>query len=210
MEGENENKEVQEVVDPNEVNEQVESTKSEENSIMSWIKSHLVVSIAGLVGVIAVIIAAFLLISSGPKSAVKDFCKAFAKMDGKKVVKTMDLIGTGVWSNYDDEDFDKDDYKDFIKEYKDAKKEVKLSEAKDEAIEGMDKIFDLMEDEVKSFSIKVKKFKDVEKLGKNLYKVEAKVDVKIKDKDGDKEEKSDTMNFIVYKNKIIYFDGGMF
>jgi len=185
-----------------------EKEQEEKKGIMAWFKSHLVISIVAVVAVIALIMVIVLSLSGGPKSAVKDFTKAFSKMNAKKVVNSMDLIGADVWYVYDEEDFSKDDYKDFIKDYKEEKEDADLSEEKEDAIEELEEIFDEMKDEVKSFKIKVEEFKDVEKLGKDLYVVEAKINVtgKAKDKDEDDIDETETMTFIIYKNKVIYTD----
>ena len=58
------------------------------------------------------------------------------------------------------------------------------------------------------YSYKLLEIKEVEKLEncKNLYNVEAKVRMKYKDEDGDKQDITNTINLIVYKNKIVTVD----
>ena len=125
--------------------------------------------------------------------------------NAKKVIKNVDFTGISVWEyNYDADDFSSNDYKEFIQKYKDMdKKEIK--DAQEKALDAIDDLFDDMKDEYKSFKIKVEEFKKVDKLGKNLYAVKAKVAVKAKPKDKNEDEldESTTMTFVVYKNKLI-------
>jgi hypothetical protein len=69
----------------------------------------------------------------------------------------------------------------------------------------MDDSLDDWKDDYKSFKIKVDEFKEVEKLGKDLYVVKAKISIKAKpeDKDDDEIDEAEIMTFIVYKNKLI-------
>lgn len=184
-----------------------ENNQEEKKGVIEWAKSHLPVVIVAAVALIALILIVVLSFSSGPKSAVKDFTSAFSKLNAKKLVNSMDLVGASVWSYYDGDDFSKDDYNDFIDDYKEEKKDIDLSEEKEEWIEDLEEGFEEVEDEVKNFKIKIEKFKDVEKLGKNLYAVEARINLiaKAKDSDDDLDEVKDVV-FIVYKNKIIYTD----
>jgi len=198
MEGEN-----QEVVETPEVQEQVVNQETFQSTGSSK-KTNLPLIIGAIVGIVAVVIIAILLLSGGHKAAVKDYCKAFSKFNAKKVVKTIDPIGSEVWEDYDAEDFDKDDYDDFIEDYKDAKKDMDVDEVKEEKTESLEEMFEYMDDEYKKFSLKVKKFEDVEKLGKDLYKVDAKIEMKAETEDGDENKSTKTFSFIVYKDKLIY------
>jgi len=141
------------------------------------------------------------------ESAIEDYCKAFSEFDAEKIVKTIDVVGAETWYIYDLDDldnFDEDDYDDFIEEYEEEKEYVDLDELKEEIIEDLEDEFEYMEDEYKSFNLKVEEFKEVEKLGNDLYAVEVKLEMKAKDEYGEEFEETETLMFIVYKDKIIY------
>lgn len=159
---------------------------------------------------LAVIVVLIILISvlgGGPKKAVKKYIRGMNSQNAKKVVKSIDYVGTAAWGwSYDEDDFSKDDYEQFIEEYEEYADEIEdMEEELDDMIDSMDDSFDDISDEYKSYKIKVEEFKKVEKLGKDLYAVDAKISVKAKpdDKDEDEIDESEIMTFIVYKNKII-------
>ena len=56
--------------------------------------------------------------------------------------------------------------------------------------------------------MKIEEFKSVDEIAEDLYVVKAKISIKAKpdDKDVDEIDSAGIMNFIVYKNKIIYTD----
>ena len=172
--------------------------------------------IAGIaVAVIVVIILAIALLGGGPKKAVKKYVSGMNSRNAKKVINSVDPVGSAVWGwNYSVKDFDKDDYKDFVEEYQEYLEENEdfLEEYKDqldEKIGDMEDNFDDIDDEYKSYKMKIEEFKKVEKLGKNLYAVKAKISMKAKprDKDEDEVDEAETLTFVVYKNKII--SGGL-
>lgn len=181
-----------------------------EKKSFDWKKYLPFIGIA--VAVLLVIIILVSVFGGGPKKAVKKYIKAMNKQNASKVVDSMDLIGIGCWSySYDPDDFDKDDYDEFKDDYKDAKDDMDKDDLKDAQKEMKDKIkdgFDDIKDDYKNYKIKVEKFKEVKKLGKDLYKVEAKVslEAKAKDKDDKDIDKADTATFVVYKGKLIYSD----
>lgn len=164
--------------------------------------------------VIVVIIILVSVLGGGPKKTVKNFVKGISSRNTSKVIKNIDVTGMGVWGiSYDVDDFTKDDYDEFVEEYKDTVKDMdkeELKEAKEYMEETMQESFDEMKEEYKSFKVKVEKFKEVEKLGKDLYVVEAKVSTEAKPKDKeetDEIDESETLTFVVYKNKLISFAG---
>lgn len=187
------------------VTESQENAKKE-NKVISWIKGHTVACISAIVGVLVLLMVCILIFSRGPKSAVKNFANAFSKLNAKKIVNSVDLVGIEAWYGNDADDFDKDDYKEFVKAYKEEKKDMDLKEEKEDAIEEMQDAIDDMKDEMKSFKIKVKKFENKEKLGKDLYLVKAKISIKAESEDGDEMSQTKSMEFVVYKNKIIDAD----
>ncbi len=161
-------------------------------------------------GVIVVIIILVALLGGGPKKAVKGFISGMNKQNASKILKNIDFAGMSAWGySYDEDDFSKDDYDNFIEDYKEIDKD-EIKEEKEYIEENMEDSFDDMKDEYKSYKIKIEKFKDVEKLGKDLYAVDAKISVEAKPKDKDETDEideSDTVTFIVYKNKLISFGG---
>lgn len=173
---------------------------------LGWLKSHIkIVAI-----VVAVLVLAIILINvftTGPKKAVKSYIKAMNKSDADKYVDTIDYAGEFAW-NYSInkiDKFDEDDYDEFIKAYKEVDKD-EAKEAMKTRKEYMEDFFDDIDDDYKSYKIKIVKFKGVEKLGKDLYLVKAKISKKAtpEDKDDDEIDTSSIAKFIVYKNKIIY------
>lgn len=157
--------------------------------------------------IIVVIIILVAALGGGPKKAVKNFVSGMNKQNVSKVVKSMDLVGSNVWSyKYNSDDFSDDDYDEFIENYKDVDKDEIKEDTKDMESE-LEDDFDEIDDTYKSYKIKIDKFKEVEKLGKDLYAVDAKISVEATPKDKDETDEIDeasVVTFIVYKNKVIY------
>ena len=121
--------------------------------------------------VILVIVILLSVFGGGPKKAVKRYIKALDKQNASKVVESIDLIGMKCWFEYDEDDFDKDDYEDFKDDYKDEKEDMDKDDLKDAQKEMKDEMkdnFEDIKDKYKNYKVKVEKFKDVEKLGKDL------------------------------------------
>lgn len=160
--------------------------------------------------IIVVIIILVAALGGGPKKAVKNFISGMNSRNASKIVKNIDVAGMSAWGYYyDEDDFSKDDYKEFIADYKDVDKDD-IKDATKDLKDTMEESFDDMKDEYKSFKIKIEKFKDVEELGKDLYAVDAKVSMIAKPKDKDETDEIDetaTVTFVVYKNKLISFGG---
>lgn len=160
--------------------------------------------------IIVVIIILVAALGGGPKKAVKNFISGMNSRNASKIVKNIDVAGMSAWGYYyDEDDFSKDDYKEFIADYKDVDKDD-IKDATKDLKDTMEESFDDMKDEYKSFKIKIEKFKDVEELGKDLYAVDAKVSMIAKPKDKDETDEIDetaTVTFVVYKNKVISFGG---
>lgn len=163
--------------------------------------------------VIILIIVLVTVLGGGPKKAVKNFVNGMNSKNAKKVIKSIDYIGMAAWGwQYDEDDFGEEDYNDFIDDYKEYsdKYEDKLEDGIDDMIDNFEDTFDDLEDEYKSYKMKIEKFKDVEKLGKDLYAVNAKVSIEAKPKDKeetDEIDESEVVTFIVYKNKLVSFGG---
>lgn len=161
--------------------------------------------------VIVVIIILVAVLGGGPKKAVKKFISGMNGKNASKVVNSIDVAGMYTWaySYYDEDDFSDEDYEEFLENYKDVDKDD-IKEAKSTLKESMEDSFDDIKDEYKSYKFKIEKFKNVEKIAKNLYAVDAKVSITAKPKDEDETDEideSETVTFIVYKNKIISFGG---
>ena len=160
-------------------------------------------------GAVAVIVVLAIVISSlvgGPKKAVKKYINAINSKNAKKIVKCVDLAGEQAWkySYGTDEELSKEEYEEFKEAYSKVDKD-ELKKYTDRTVEYMDDTMDDFEDEYKSFKLKIKEIKSVKKLGKDLYAVKTRVHLKAvpKDKDEDTIDESNTMTFVVYKNKLI-------
>ena len=167
-------------------------------------------------GIALAVIIVILIITSligGPKKAVKKYISGMSSGNAKKVVNSMDIIGSMAWGYYyDEDDFEEEDYEEFIEEYEEYEDEYadELKDEMDEMLDEMDETFDDIDDEYKSYKMKIEKFKDVEELGKDLYAVDVKVSLEAKPKDKketDEIDESATVTFIVYKNKVISAGG---
>lgn len=197
-----------------EVNQEVKNETKKVDFKDFDIKKYLPI-IGVVAGVLLFIIILVSVLGGGPKKAVKKYISGISSGNVKKMYKAVDPIGTAVWMGYDEEDFGKSDYKDFLEEYEEYKEEFEenieeYEEEVEEMIEEMEDSYDDFTDDYKSYKVKIDKFKKVEKIGKGLYVVKAKVSTvaKPKDKDDDEIDESETMTFVVYKNKII--DGASF
>ena len=188
-----------------ELNEQVESNQQVNNAVKKFDLKKYVPIIGGIVAIIIIVVILIAIFGGGPKKAIKQYIIGMNKQNASKIIKSMDFAGMSAWGYYyDEDDFSKDDYDDFIDNYEDIDKD-EIKDLTKELKESMEKSFDNRKDEYKSFKIKIEKFKDVEELGKNLYAVDAKISIlaKPKDKDDKEIDESETITFIVYKNKII-------
>ena len=160
-----------------------------------------------ILAVIIVITILASIFSGGPKKTVKEFVSGINSKNAKKIVKSIDIAGTEIWS-YDPSNFTKGNYKDFIDDYKKIDKE-QISDLEDEMIDKMDDSLDKIKNEYKSFKIKIEKIKSVKEIGKDLYAVKTKITLKAnpKDKSKDKIDNTETITFVVYKNKLILSGG---
>lgn len=170
-----------------------------------WLKSHIkIVAIVVAVLVLAIILIS--IFSSGPKKAVKKYIKAMNNKNVDKYMKVIDFAGQEAWeySFYDIDEFDEDDYDDFIEEYKEID-EDELKDTIKTLKKSMKSYFEEMEDDYKKYKIKIEEFKGVQKLGKDLYLVKAKISLKAvpEDEEDDEIDSASIQKFVVYKNKII-------
>lgn len=158
------------------------------------------------VAVVAIIIILVVVLGGGPKKAVKGFISGMNNKNASKILESIDPAGTSAWY-YDEDDFSKDDYEEFIEDYNKVDKD-KIEEWTKYAEEGLNEIFDEIDDEFIVYKFKIEKFNSVEKLGKDLYVIKAEISLTAKPQEKDKEEINDssTAIFVVYKSKIIVAD----
>ncbi|MCI8655794.1 MAG: hypothetical protein HFJ48_08090 [Clostridia bacterium] len=176
------------------------------STITNFVKSNtrLVLIAVAILLVLIILIAIISNVAGGPKQAVKNYVSAMNKMDANKILSTMDVKASiAYYTCYaQSSDFDESDFK---KEYK----KVKNSDVKDfkeSFTSTLDRTLDVLKDN--DYSYKLISIKDVEEFKncKNLYNVEAKIRMRYKDDDGDKQDITNTINLIVYKNKIVSVD----
>lgn len=176
------------------------------STITNFVKSNtrLVLIAVAILLVAIILIAVISNAVGGPKQAVKNYISAMNKMNSDKILSTMDIKASIAYyacyaksSNFTEKDFKK------------AYKEVKTSDVKDfkETFKNtLDSSLDLLKDS--DYSYKLLEIKEIGKLDgcKNLYNVEAKIRIRYKDDDGDKQDITNTINLIVYKNKVVTVD----
>ena len=179
--------------------EEKTSVKGKVGTIVDSILAYKKV-LLGIVVVIVAIVLLSALLGGGKKGVIKDFVKAGNAGNAKKLFKTVDMAGLSVYMQMQFEDKDLEDfydeYKDYIKsdDWKDAEEEM------DEYLEEMSEDMEELDDEDK---IKIKEFGDVEKEGKNLWKIETTLVSK-----EDKDEELD-VNFYVMKKGFNYYIVGI-
>ena len=78
------------------------------------------------VAVVAVIIILVVVLGGGPKKAVKGFISGMNNKNASKILESIDPAGTSAWY-YDEDDFSKDDYEEFIEDYLLVIKELRLT-----------------------------------------------------------------------------------
>ena len=156
--------------------------------------------------VIVVIIILVAIFGGGPKKAVKGYISGMNKQNASKIIKNIDFAGISAWKySYDVDDFSDDDYEEFIDNYEDIDKD-EIKDAEEYMEELMEESFDDIDDEYKSYKMKIEEFKDVEEIGKDLYAVDAKISMEAKPNDEDETDEIDesgVITFVVYKNKLI-------
>jgi len=176
------------------------------SKIFDWVKAHVAI-LSIIVAVLVVGILLITILPGGPKKTVKKYVKALDNKNAAKYVKIVDHVGKKAWqsSYFIIKDFDEDDYEKFIEEYKDIDKDDFDEEYMEEQEEKMEDSFDQIDDDYKKYNVKLEKIKKVEKLGKDLYAIKAKVSIYAvhEDKDEDEIDETSTITFVVYKNKII-------
>lgn len=168
-------------------------------------KKIIIISSVAIILIIA-IIATIVFVSNNsekeesddsPQSIVREYISAMSEHNASKLAKLVDPIGEKAWIRCDR----KEDA--FIDAYNEVKNEEDREDLIDNNEENYEDLFDSLEDEYDSYRAKIKKNKGTKKLMEDLYEVKVQVEINTVDKDGEKYEDTDTINFIVYKNKII-------
>ena len=206
----------------NVVNEEVkvESTPDTEttfNDVKEEKKSKPIKNILFILIPILIIVFITVLIFSlipNPAKTVKNFVNGYNNLNAEKVVKQMDYIGMSAFPYSYSDDFEQEDYDEFLESY--DKIEKKNAEDKDynhddeleEIIDTLDSSFYDLKKDMKKFKIKLEEIKSSEKLFDDLYLVKAKISLLSVPKDDSDEEvdSSEIMSFYIYNNKIVKSD----
>ena len=168
--------------------------------------------IVGAAAVVIVIILAVSLFTGGPKKAVKNYVKGMHRQKVSKVMKSIDLKGIEAWKYYGDlKEFEEKDYEEFIERYNEVDDE-ELEDAIKDYEDYIEDVFDDVDDNFKSYKYKLEKIKSVDKLGKDLFVVRAKISLEAKPEDPDDDDieeidQASVKEFVVYKNKIVKLPG---
>lgn len=176
----------------------MEKAKNIFTNVVNWVKAHVVPVLSAVIAIILIILIVCMFVKT-PKKVVKSYIKAFNSGNASKIVKLSDLKAQKVLG-YVSKSFEKEDYEEFIEDYEDYDKEIDEDDIKD----SLEDVFDTLKDNYKSYKISIDEFKSVKKIGKDFYLVKVKLSLvaKPKDKDEDKIDKTDTIYFAVYKNKM--------
>ena len=166
-------------------------------AVGSVVKSHIKLLLI-LIAIIVIIIIAINFISGGPEKAVKAYIGAMNDANTEEFINNMDLRGAMAWSKCgEDENKFQEEYDKIDVNSEDTKKQFETAE------KGLESMVDMLDDNLEDYSIKVKEFKDTEKLTKGLYRVKVQIETKAKNDDGEEEENTATATFLVYNNKVI-------
>lgn len=166
--------------------------------------------IIGIVITVIVILFIISIIGGGQARLLKKLSKGVSKQDTDAILDMIDFTGMQAWyaeDIYDTNEFDDGDYEDFIDAYKDVKKS-NSREIRSEVKDVLKEALEILDDEYKSIKVKVKKVNSAKKLGKDLYAINAKIEIKAKakDKNIDDIEVSATAKIVIYQNKFIGID----
>ena len=131
-------------------------------------------------------------IKNSPIRLVENYLSAAEQGDVDKQEKMIDFAGMYAWEECDE---DVDDFYDIYKDVSDNDVEEKLNDWGYENKEDYIKSIIYGDDNI---SYNISGDPDMEKIGKNMYEVEAKIEI-----DDDGYEFDETWRFTIYKNKII-------
>lgn len=176
-----------------------DKVKSVVGTILEKVKENKKI-LLGIVVVILLVVLLGSVFGGGKKGVIKDFVKAGNAGNGKKLFKTIDMAGMNVLMEMQ---FKDEDLEDFYSEYKDYVKSDEWKDAEEEMDEYIEDAVEEMEEPDDEDKIKIKKFGDVEKEGKNLWKIEA----TLVSKEDDDDEMD--VDFYVMKKGLSYYIVGM-
>lgn len=175
----------------------------EENN--SGNKKNVIIGLVAVAVIVLVAVLLFKLVGPSPAKTVKKYCKLMSKGEVAKAFKLVDTESMYVLS-----DLDEDDYEDYAKELKDFKKDDDEYEEYEDGIEDFEEQIEDMEDgyeDFEEFEIEVKDVKSTKKIGKNIWKVKAKVKMVVETED-DEFDETDTVEFYVVKKGLSYYVAG--
>ena len=178
---------------------------------------NLGVKIAIIVVCIAVLAAlvflGYKLISKNTKDkgnngdVIQEYVEAFNDLDASKIIDCIDFAGFDAFAeiaskfySYDDfvNNFSDDDYKEFL----DLCKKVDKEDAKEEKEESLEQLKDLIaeiKDEYDTYKVKFEGYENKKDLADDIYAADVKISLTTDDG-----ESTDTYQFIVYNNKLLY------
>lgn len=191
-------------------NEVKQKTVNFFKKIVELVKEKWILVVSILAAVL-VIIGLICMLSGGKAKSIKKFISGMNEKNANKIVDSIDFAGSDAWKySYDEDDFNEEDYKEFINDYKDVNKED-IEKSKKDAKETFKDGFDSIKDTYKSYKFKIEKIKSTKKLGKDLYAIDAKISIYAKPKDKEDKELDETkvISFIIYKGKIVYSSLGL-
>ena len=179
----------------------MEKVKNFFSTIASVLKTHIKLVVIVIALIVIAVVVAVVFTGGGPKKAVESYISAMDNADSKAFIEAMDFKGAMAWENCEE------DEEKFVDEYEDIDEDDDdLKEQFEQAEETMADLIDTIDDHYEEYSVKIKEFKETEKLADGLYKVKAQIETKTKSKDEDDEDENtntNTSTFIVYNDKII-------
>lgn len=148
-----------------------------------------------LIAIIVVVVLIVVIVNWNKNAPVRLVEKYISAAEEGDLDKQEDMFDFDGWYAWEECDEDVDDFYDLYKDVSDNDVEEKINDWGYEDKEDYIKSIIYGDDNV---SYKISGDPDVEKIGKNMYEVEAKIEV-----DDDGYEFKETWKFTIYKNKII-------
>ncbi len=140
------------------------------------------------------------------EQVTRDFINAFNAYDAEKLVASMDMAGSSAWGYlYGETELTEEEYNNFVNGYDAVSdEEVEAANTTMKMIYGQS--FEEIKSQYSEYSMNIEKVEDVKKIGENLYGVTIQRTTKGKRNDETQEEvnNTDTITFIIYKNKVIF------
>lgn len=140
------------------------------------------------------------------EQSARDFIDAFNTYDAEKLVASMDMAGSLAWGYlYGETKLTEEEYNNFVSAY-----EAVSAEEAAASNTTMKMIYEQSFKEIKSkyseYSMNIDKVEETKKIGDDLYGITIQRTTKGKKSDETQEEinETDTVTFIIYKNKVIF------